>query len=617
MARRTRFVDSDILIVGGGFGGCGAAYESRYWGRDLKIVLVEKAHVDRSGAVAQGLSAINCYMGMQWGENQPEDFVRYARGDLMGLVREDLVYDIARHVDSTVHKFEEWGLPIIKNPQTGRYLREGKWQIMIHGESYKPIVAEAAKKSASEVYNRIMVTHLVMDSTRPNRVAGAVGFHVRTGDFYVFRAKAVIVGAGGGSHIYRPRSVGEGMGRTWYAPWSTSSAYGLLIPAGAVMTQMENRIVLARFKDGYGPVGAWFLLLKSHATNAAGQSYEAIWFDDIKARVGDYAVIQPMPTCLRNHAMLEEIKAGKGPIYMHTQEVLDTKEKEEIGWEDFLDMTIGQAVVWAAQNIDPKEKPSELITSEPYVMGSHATCSGAWASGPEDCAPSDYQWGYNRMTTVQGLFGAGDTIGGSAHKFSAGSFTEGRLAGKAAVRYVMDMKSDTPRVDEAEVKELERKVFKPLENFRIGRNEIVAGTVSPSYITPLQGLQRLEKLMDEYVGGYSMFYVTNGLLLERGLELLTMLKEDFENVGADSLHQLQRAWELHHRILTGEAVARHTLFREETRWPGYYYRADRPKLDDAQWHVFTGSKYDEKTGEWEMSKLPVHHLVEGFSPLVR
>jgi adenylylsulfate reductase subunit A len=94
--------------------------------------------------------------------------------------------------------------------------------------------------------------------------------------------------------------------------------------------------------------------------------------------------------------------------------------------------------------------------------------------------------------------------------------------------------------------------------------------------------------MDEYVGGYSMFYVTNEPLLNRGLELLEMLKEDFEHVGAEDLHQLQRAWELQHRILTGEAVARHTLFRQETRWPGYYYRADHPKLDDAEWHVFTG-----------------------------
>ena len=40
-------------------------------------------------------------------------------------------------------------------------LSEGKWQIMIHGESYKPIVAEAAKKSADKIYNRIMITHLL------------------------------------------------------------------------------------------------------------------------------------------------------------------------------------------------------------------------------------------------------------------------------------------------------------------------------------------------------------------------------------------------------------------------------------------------------------------------
>jgi len=254
-------------------------------------------------------------------------------------------YDIARHVDSTVHKFEEWGLPIMLNPETGRYQREGKWQIMIHGESYKPIIAEAARKSASEVYNRIMVTHLLMDKAHPGRVAGAVGFSVRDRHFYVFRAKAVIVAAGGASHIFRPRSIGEGVGRTWYAPWSSASAYGLVLHAGAQMIQMENRIVLARFKDGYGPVGAWFLLLKAHATNAYGVNYEAARFEEMKALVGHYAETTPVPTCLRNHAMLQEIKAGNGPIYMHTQEVLDSREKEEIGWQDFLDMTVGQAVV--------------------------------------------------------------------------------------------------------------------------------------------------------------------------------------------------------------------------------------------------------------------------------
>ena len=610
MGFKTVFEDCDILVVGGGMGGTGAAYEARYWGRDLKIVVAEKANIDRSGAVAQGLYAINCYMGMQWDENQPEDHVRYARNDLMGLVREDLAYDMARHVDSTVHKFEEWGLPIMHDPKNGRYLREGKWQIMIHGESYKPIVAEAAKKSADKIYNRIMVTHLLMDESKPNRVGGAIGFNVRTGDLHVFKAKTVIVGAGGASHIFKPRSVGEGMGRTWYAPWSSGSAYALPILAGAKMTQMENRIVLCRFKDGYGPVGAYFLHLKTYTQNAYGDEYESKWYDHTKELVGDYIDHHPTPTCLRNHAFIEETKAGRGPIHMVTKEAFQDPHKETVGWENFLGMTVGQAVVWASQDIDPKYTNPELTTSEPYVMGSHATCSGAWASGPEDLSPDEYYWGYNRMMTVEGLFGAGDALGGTAHAFSSGSFTEGRLAAKAAVKYIREHASEKIQVSEKQIEDRRKEIYQPMENYEVGRNEIVGGTVSPSYILPIHGLQRLEKIMDEYVGGIGANYMTNEPMLLRGLHLLATLHEDLEHIGAEDLHQLQRAWELKHRAITSECVTQHTLFRKETRWPGYYYRGDHMKLDDENWHALTLSHRDPESGEWTMEKAPVYHIVD-------
>jgi adenylylsulfate reductase subunit A len=610
MGIKTVYEDCDILVVGGGMGGTGAAYEARYWGRDLKIVIAEKANIDRSGAVAQGLYAINCYMGTQWGENNPEDHVRYARNDLMGLVREDLAFDMARHVDSAVHKFEEWGLPFMKSAETGRYLREGKWQIMIHGESFKPIVANAARNSADKIYNRIMVTHLLMDESKDNRVSGAVGFNVRTGDFHVFRAKAVIIGAGGASHIFKPRSVGEGMGRTWYAPWSSGSAYALSLQAGAKMTQMENRIVLARFKDGYGPVGAYFLHLKTYTQNAYGNEYETTWYEDTKAMVGEYIDHQPTPTCLRNHAFVKEVAAGRGPIHMVTKEAFQDPHLEEVGWENFLGMTVSQAVVWASQDIDPKYINPELTTSEPYVMGSHATCSGAWCSGPEDLSPDEYYWGYNRMMTVDGLFGAGDAIGGTAHAFSSGSFTEGRLAAKAAVKYIKDLRNEKFSVSDKQINDFKQTVYQPLENYQVGRNEIVSGTVSPSYLLPIQGLQRLEKCMDEYVGGISVNYMTNDKLLERGIELLDIMEEDFEHLGAEDLHQLQRAWELKHRLLTSQSVAQHTLFREETRWPGYYYRGDHMKLDDENWHVLTLSRRDPETGEWAMEKAPVYHIVD-------
>ena len=49
----------DVLVCGAGLGGTGAAFEARYWGQDKKIVIAEKANIDRSGAVAQGLYAIN------------------------------------------------------------------------------------------------------------------------------------------------------------------------------------------------------------------------------------------------------------------------------------------------------------------------------------------------------------------------------------------------------------------------------------------------------------------------------------------------------------------------------------------------------------------------------
>ncbi len=174
----------------------------------------------------------------------------------------------------------------------------------------------------------------------------------------------------------------------------------------------------------------------------------------------------------------------------------------------------------------------------------------------------------------------------------------------------MDMKNDTPGVDEAYA----RTCRTPSTN----RSRTLAWVVTSSslarchqnFITPLQGLQRLEKIMDEYVGGYSMFYATSEPLLNRSLELIDDLKRHAHQLGADSLHQLQRAWELNHRILTAEAMTHHTLYRRGDELGGYYYRADHPKLDDDEWHVFTKSKYDANTGEWQMSKLPVHHVVQ-------
>jgi len=625
----TKIVETDLLIIGGGMAACGAAVEAAYWGKKngVKVTLVDKAAMDRSGAVAMGLSALNQYVGVGAGDNTVEDYVRYVRQDLMGVTREDLVFNIARHVDSTVHLFEKWGLPIWKD-ENGKYVHEGRWQVMINGESYKILVAEAAKNAMNaagmEIYERVFITEPLMDG---GKVAGAVGFSVREDKFYVFKAKAVLVAAGGAVSVFRPRSVGEGMGRSWYPPFNSGSSAFMTLRAGAEMTCQEVRFIPVRFKDGYGPVGAWFLLFKAAATNAFGEDYMKTHADELK-KYAPYGLAKPIPACLRNHLGMMDIFAGKGPLYMQTAEAIQKiaaaagdekaakkklKHLEAEAWEDFLDMTVSQAILWAAMNIEPEKAPSEIAPCEPYFIGSHSGASGAWVSGAEDlqteATKKDYFWGYTNMTTVPGMFAAGDASGASSHKFSSGSFTEGRIAAKSAVKYCVDNKT-RPTVTDATIAEYKARTLAPLDLYDANKDYANDPNINPNFIKPRDYMFRLQKLMDEYAGGVSTQFTTNKHLLTRALELLAMLKEDSQKLAASNHNELMRCWENIHRTWQAEAHVRTLLFREETRWPGYYYRADTPNMDEANWKCFANCKVDPKTGEWTMIKRTIHRIVE-------
>ncbi len=624
----------DILLIGGGMAACGCAFELKRWtdaakadGHDISVKLVDKAALDRSGAVAQGLSAINTYMG----KNDPADYVRYVRGDLMGVTREDLVYDVGRHVDDSVHNFEKWGLPIWKKEgeedkslkEGGTPVNSGRWQIMINGESYKWIVAEAARKAlgAENIQERVFIVKLLNDKNDPTRVVGAAGFSVREDKVYIYRFKACLLVCGGAVNVFRPRSVGEGMGRAWYPVWNAGSTYAMAAEAGAELTLMENRFVPARFKDGYGPVGAWFLLFKAKSTNAFGEDYQEKNYKELEnVNASQYAKGFHMGTCLRNHLVMKELKEGRGPIFIDTPTAManlaknmtpkEIKHLEAEAWEDFLDMTIGQCGVWAGENIEPDKDVSELMPTEPYLLGSHAGCAGIWVSGPEDLpgSPDHYHWGYNRMTTVNGLFTAGDGVGASGHKFSSGSFTEGRIAAKAMVKYVIDTK-DVKRELDRPVNEIVEEIYAPVRTFLEHKDYTTAIDVNPNYITPRMLQFRLQKIMDEYVAGVSTMYQTNAVMLGVAERKLEMLREDATKTRAKDLHELLRAWENHHRILAATAHMKHIQFREETRYPGYFYRTDFLAVDDDNWKCFVNSTYDKETGMWSLKKVKWECLI--------
>lgn len=516
---------------------------------------------------------------------------------------------------------------------------------MINGESYKAIVAEAAKNAIGidNIYERVFIIKLLLDKNDKKRVCGAIGFSTREHKIYVFKAKACLVSAGGAVHIFRPRSTGEGLGRAWYPPWNSGSSSYLTTTAGAEMSSQEVVFIPARYKDGYGPLGAWFLLFKATATSATGFNYmgEGLAEGGELHNWPPYGEVKPIPTCLRNHLMMKEMyEKGDGPILIHTDKAIakiaeaapdekaykkEMKKLEAEAWEDFLDMTVSQAILWASKDVFPEEGPSEIMPSEPYFIGSHSGASGAWTSGPEDIqtdeSKNDYFWGYNRMTTIRGLFAAGDGVANSSHKFSSGSFTEGRIAAKAAIKYCVE-NTDMPEPDIEVINALKKDIAAPLAVYEehsayttLGaaqkRYDLPVEEVNPHFITPKMAISRLNKIMDEYVAGCGSQYNCSETTLNIALRELKMLKEDLSKLAARNLHELMRCWENVQRVQLAEAHTRHKLFREETRWPGYYYRTDFPKMNQEKWgDVFVNSVYDDETGEFELFTRPKYSLVD-------
>ena len=121
---------------------------------------------------------------------------------------------------------------------------------------------------------------------------------------------------------------------------------------------------------------------------------------------------------------------------------------------------------------------------------------------------------------------------------------------------------------------------------------------------------RLQKIMDEYVAGVATYYNTNAEMMKVAGEKIDSLKEDAMKMRAKDLHELLRAWENYHRIITAEAHLKHIEFRQESRYPGFYYRTDKNFVDEENWHCFVNSIYDKETQKFTCFKRAHVDLVD-------
>ena len=556
-----KIIDSDILIIGGGTAGCYAAVEAKEKDPSLKVAILEKGHIERSGCLAAGMNAINAYINP--GET-PESFAEYVKEDAMGLIREDLVLSMGRELNDAVKKVEGWGLPILKD-KYGNYQSRGTWNIKINGESLKPILAEAARKAGAEIYNRVVVTNYILEN---GRVAGAVGFGVRDEEFYVARAKATLIATGGASGLYKPNNDGSAHHKIWYPPFNTGGGYAMGIRAGAEMTSLEMRFVALRTKDVIAPTGTLAIGFGAKQVNALGEDFMEKNFSNIG---GNSA-----PTCYRTYGPTLEIKEGRGPCFMDTTHL--TKEQVKELKASYLNMYPHIVLYWAGNDTNPSKEPVEICGTEPYITGGHCQ-AGYWVSK-------------DRGTTLPGLFAAGDVAGGAPYKFVSGCWAEGAIAARAAVEFARKRKA--MRIDEAEMTHEREKIFAALER----------GKRQEDGVRPWEMEERLQKIMDEYAGGIKTFYETDATKLGIALKEVLKLKGQSQYLVAGDLHELMLAHEVMDRLDVAEVLIQHLLYRKETRWPGFTKRTDFPERDDQRWLRFVNSKKNLETGVIEMIERP-------------
>lgn len=525
-----RHLETDVLIIGGGTAGCYAAIRLGAE-KDLRVLVVEKANIERSGCLAAGVNALNAYIS---NGHTPADYVEYARRDAEGIIRDDLMMTIAESVNAVTEDLERRGLVILKDAE-GHYVTRGWRNVKINGENIKPLLAKGVREQENvTVLNHVNITDLKVTD---GAVHGAGGFSVRECTAYDIEAKAVLIATGGAAGLYRPNNPGFSRHKMWYPPFNTGAGYAMGIRAGAEMTTLEHRFVALRCKDTIAPTGTIAQGVGAKQVNAKGEVYET-----------KYGLTTPQ----RIFGTVEENRKGNGPCYLDTRHI--TAEQQSDLYHAYLNMAPAQTLKWIESGKGPKEQPVEVEGTEPYVVGGH-TASGFWVDT-------------NRETTIHGLFAAGDVAGGAPQKYVTGALAEGEIAADALADYLA-AKQDKPAPGTA-VKD-EGEVYEAYEAY-LSRE--------PGNLTVEQLEEAMQKTMDEYAGGIHTDYRYNASRLKLADEKIQHIETLLPQLAAEGPYELLKIYELRERLTVCRALIAHLLARHETRWHTFGENADYPQQSE-------------------------------------
>jgi len=501
-------LETDVLIIGGGTAGC----------------------------LAAGINAINAYNVKG---RVPQDYVDYAAKDANGIVRNDLLITAANRFNEITAEVEKLGLVILKD-ENGEYVARGNRNIKINGENFKPILADAVKKTKNvRVLNTLNITDLLV---KDGKVYGAIGFSIKKEEAFVIRAKKVIISTGGAAGLYKPNNPGFSRHKMWYPPFNTGAGYAMGILAGAEMTTFEMRFIALRCKDTIAPVGTIAQGVGAKQINSKGFVYEDKY---------------GLTTSERVYGTVRENQLGNGPCYLKTSGI--SEDESDSLLKAYLNMAPSQTLKWIESGKNPNEQDVEIEGTEPYIVGGH-TASGFWVNT-------------NRETTINGLYAAGDVAGGCPQKYVTGALAEGEIAALDIISKLNDEKN---------CGKLDENVENFLNNQKkqiIGQYEKIRNTKARRFSTEDME-EGMQKIMDEYAGGISTNYQFNEKQLKLAKQKIDQLIELSDELSADNMHDLMFAYELKERLTVCKSLIGHLFFRKETRWHSFNENLDYPETDE-------------------------------------
>lgn len=533
----TEVKNTDILIIGGGTAGCYAALTIAEKSPETKIIIAEKANIQRSGCLAAGVNALNAYITKG---HTPDFYVDYAVKDAHGIAREDLLLSMCENLNEVTAKMESLGLVILKD-ENGEYVSRGNRNIKINGENFKPILAKAVSKLPNvTVINDLNIIDYI---TADGKVTGAYGNCIKEEKLYFISAKETIICTGGAAGIYKPNHPGFSRHKMWYCPFNTGAGYAMGIRAGAEMTTFEMRFIALRCKDTIAPTGTLAQGVGAKQINSLGEVYEDKY---------------GLTTSQRVWGTVAENRAGRGPCYLKTDNI--TKEQSLDLEKAYLNMAPSQTLKWVAQGKSADEENVEIEGTEPYIIGGH-TASGYWINN-------------DRKTTLDGLYAAGDVAGGCPQKYVTGALAEGKIAGLSALKASAD--TDNQPISDSFINTIKEQALQYLSN--------------ESDITPEVLETEMQDIMDRYAGGISTYYAFSEESLAVAEKKIKELIETAKNVSCSDMQELTHYFEVRERLDVCLCVIAHLKARKETRWHCFAENESYPNQDDENYLKYINSK---------------------------